>query len=152
VKIFQAVDVRSPTVEAEVAEGAGWGRQLGGTIDLGFVDDYAYSAHRIRDRLIREQVVAQWGAVQESHRGALERLVTTLPEAVRGHARYLQGRPATELLDIEGGYDLMIVSTRGRRGIAHAFLGSVAERIVRESSIPVLVLRRSESEDGDADS
>jgi len=152
VKLFQAIDVRSSSAEDEVIEGARWAGLLGGTLDLGFVDDYEYSAHRIRDRSIRDIVAAQWGNVQQSHRGELERLTATLPDAVRGHARYLQGRPAPTLLELEGGYDVLIVSTRGRRGLAHAFLGSVAERLVRESTIPVLVLRRGEVDDGDAGS
>jgi nucleotide-binding universal stress UspA family protein len=37
--------------------------------------------------------------------------------------------------------DLVVIGTHGRRGIAHAILGSVAERIVRTATRPVLVLR-----------
>ncbi|MEM6926355.1 MAG: universal stress protein [Myxococcota bacterium] len=151
-KLLHAIDIRSDTASDEVVEAVQWATTLGATLDLAFVDDYAYSAHRIRNRLIREQLVAQWGGVQQSHRGELVRLVETLPEAVRGQPRYLQGRPAPALLGLEGDYDLMIVSTRGHRGLTRAFLGSVAERLVRESGIPVLVLRRGEVTDGDADS
>lgn len=38
--------------------------------------------------------------------------------------------------------DLVVVSTHGRKGIKHFFLGSVAEQIVRHSPTPVLVVRR----------
>ena len=150
-KIFQAVDLRSPTAEDEVAQAATWASQLGGTVDLGFVDDYQYSAHRIRDRQIREHIVAQWGRVRQSHRAELDRLLATLPVHVRGESRYLQGRPSPTLLALESGYELLVVSTRGRRGMAHAFLGSVTERLVRESSIPILVLRRGEGDDSEAE-
>jgi nucleotide-binding universal stress UspA family protein len=37
--------------------------------------------------------------------------------------------------------DLIVVGTHGRRGFAHAFLGSVAERLIRTASRPVLVVR-----------
>lgn len=37
--------------------------------------------------------------------------------------------------------DLIILSTHGRTGIAHVFMGSTAERVVRHASCPVLVVR-----------
>jgi nucleotide-binding universal stress UspA family protein len=41
------------------------------------------------------------------------------------------------------GSDLIIMGTHGRHGLPRAFLGSVAERVLRESTIPVLVVRAS---------
>ncbi|HMF42839.1 MAG TPA: universal stress protein [Polyangia bacterium] len=38
------------------------------------------------------------------------------------------------------GADLIVVGTHGRTGIAHAMLGSVAERVVRRASCPVLTV------------
>jgi nucleotide-binding universal stress UspA family protein len=37
--------------------------------------------------------------------------------------------------------DLVVMGTHGRRGLVHAMLGSVAERIVRNSPVPVLTVR-----------
>ncbi len=37
--------------------------------------------------------------------------------------------------------DLIVIGTHGRRGIAHAVLGSVAEKVVRLSTVPVLTVR-----------
>jgi len=37
--------------------------------------------------------------------------------------------------------DLIVIATHGRTGLSHVLLGSVAERIVRESPCPVLTLR-----------
>lgn len=39
--------------------------------------------------------------------------------------------------------DLIIISTHGRTGIAHVLMGSVAEKIVRYSPIPVLSVKPS---------
>jgi hypothetical protein len=41
----------------------------------------------------------------------------------------------------EGGraVDLIVIGTHGRRGLSHALLGSVAEKVVRSSPVPVLV-------------
>lgn len=40
-----------------------------------------------------------------------------------------------------GGYDLIVIGTHGRTGLAHALIGSVAERVVRHASCPVLSVR-----------
>ncbi len=37
--------------------------------------------------------------------------------------------------------DLIVMGTHGRRGLAHMFLGSVAERMVRQAPCPVLTVR-----------
>jgi nucleotide-binding universal stress UspA family protein len=37
--------------------------------------------------------------------------------------------------------DLIVMGTQGRRGIAHALLGSVAEKVVRTAPCPVLTVR-----------
>ncbi len=37
--------------------------------------------------------------------------------------------------------DAIIMATHGRKGLSHLVLGSVAERVVRESSCPVLTVR-----------
>ncbi len=37
--------------------------------------------------------------------------------------------------------DLLVIATHGRTGLSHVLLGSVAERIVRESPCPVLTIR-----------
>jgi len=41
------------------------------------------------------------------------------------------------------GADLIVIGTHGRHGIGHQFLGSVAEGVVRATSVPVLLLRSS---------
>ena len=42
--------------------------------------------------------------------------------------------------------DLIILSTHGRTGLKHVFLGSVAENVVRLAPCPVLVVRENERE------
>jgi nucleotide-binding universal stress UspA family protein len=42
--------------------------------------------------------------------------------------------------------DLIVLGTHGRRGFAHAVMGSVAERVVRFSRVPVLTLRSRRGE------
>ena len=37
--------------------------------------------------------------------------------------------------------DLIVMGTHGRTGVAHLFLGSVAEKVVRTAPCPVLTIR-----------
>lgn len=39
------------------------------------------------------------------------------------------------------GSDVIVMGTHGRRGLAHLLIGSVAEKIVRQSEIPVITVR-----------
>ena len=54
------------------------------------------------------------------------------------------GEAAKSILETadEVGAELIVMAMHGRTGIAHFFLGSVAEQVVREASCPVLTVRR----------
>jgi universal stress protein A len=56
--------------------------------------------------------------------------------------RLLAGEPASALLaELKaGGHELMVIGTHGRTGFAHFVLGSVAEKLVRLSPVPVLTV------------
>ena len=41
----------------------------------------------------------------------------------------------------EMGADLIVLATHGRKGVSHFLIGSVAERVIRSSPRPVLVVR-----------
>lgn len=55
----------------------------------------------------------------------------------------LWGNPAIDICRIaeEQKVDLIVTSTHGRTGLAHLFMGSVAERVVRHAPCSVLVVR-----------
>jgi nucleotide-binding universal stress UspA family protein len=54
------------------------------------------------------------------------------------------GEPALDICRIaeDDAYDLVIMGSHGRTGLGHMLLGSVAERVVRLSPCPVLVVGR----------
>lgn len=53
------------------------------------------------------------------------------------------GDPYREILEYakRASIDLIVMGTHGRGGVAHALMGSVAEKIVRTASCPVLTMR-----------
>jgi nucleotide-binding universal stress UspA family protein len=57
----------------------------------------------------------------------------------------LTGNPWEEVVKVAKSekVDLVVMGTHGRRGMSRALLGSVAERVLRESSVPVLVVHSS---------
>jgi nucleotide-binding universal stress UspA family protein len=60
--------------------------------------------------------------------------------AERIPSRVVLGEPAAAILDAARKADLVVIATRGRKGLARALLGSVAEKVVRHSEGPVLVV------------
>ena len=46
--------------------------------------------------------------------------------------------------------DLIVVGTHGRGGMAHLFMGSVAERVVRTAPCPVLTVRHTTTASAEA--
>ncbi len=63
-------------------------------------------------------------------------------EGVDYHLYLLEGDVAQAILDFanQKQIDLIVVGTHGRGGLGKAFMGSVAERVFRRSSAPVLTL------------
>jgi nucleotide-binding universal stress UspA family protein len=59
----------------------------------------------------------------------------------------ITGRPMYSILEYarEGGFDLIVMGTHGRTGLSHVFMGSVAERVVRQAPCPVLTMRAAET-------
>jgi nucleotide-binding universal stress UspA family protein len=56
-----------------------------------------------------------------------------------------EGSPAREIVAYaaEEGCDVVVMGTHGRTGVDRLILGSVAERVVRSSPVPVLTVRVS---------
>ncbi len=56
----------------------------------------------------------------------------------------IKGHPAQEIMKLaeEQSVDLIVMGTLGRSGIEKFLLGSVAEKVIRNSNIPVLTVRK----------
>lgn len=62
--------------------------------------------------------------------------------------RIVESHPVEAILQaVENeGFDLIIMGTHGRTGLQRLYLGSVTERVLRESKVPVFVVRQKERE------
>jgi nucleotide-binding universal stress UspA family protein len=65
--------------------------------------------------------------------------------AVNVRTQLLEGVTASEIVRFAriGGYDLIVMGTHRRRGLARVLLGSVAARVVQTAACPVLTVRRA---------
>ena len=98
---------------------------------IGFVDNHLDNYHaRVYLNAIRETLT---GKTAELLKG-----VSEVELSVIQHPS--PGRALVEMAEDEGA-DLIILGSHGRSGLSRAFLGSVAERVVRHAPCPVLVVR-----------
>lgn len=93
-------------------------------------------------------VGADWGVEVEKQtldwlKGYLAGMVGKLSgEGINAKAAIAHGKAADEILDYakKNKVDLIIMTTHGRSGVARWAMGSVADRIVRHTEAPVLVI------------
>ena len=90
-----------------------------------------------------------WTAIEQA---ATEQLKSTVEQVhkrlPRAESILAKGPPAQQILAAADRTksDLIVMGTHGRRGMSHVLLGSVAEKIVRLSPIPVLTIRGKDRE------
>jgi len=100
-------------------------------------DTYVATLPRIREE-VEAEAVARLGQLIPP------------PEAERLQAKValLAGNPFIEIVRYarEHDIDLIVMGTHGRGPVAHALIGSVAERVVRKAHCPVLTVRHPQHE------
>ena len=57
-----------------------------------------------------------------------------------------EGLPSSSIVDEAAAADLVVMGTHGRRGPARWWMGSVAERVIRQSAAPILVVRAGQED------
>lgn len=140
-RLLLAVDINNGA-KGLIAQAVGWAQPLGATLDLIYVDDL----HLVQDPEVRTLLDRERQRINDTQRARLEQLRLSIPEEIRGEALYRAGWVPGEIVEAARGYDAVLISTHGRRGLSNALLGSVAERVVRLSPVPVLVLRQLPAE------
>lgn len=79
---------------------------------------------------------------QDEARARLEHLARGLALKIPFEVVAVIGDPGRDIIRAidEHDADLVVMTTHGRTGLSHFFLGSVAARVVRESPVPVLTV------------
>jgi len=82
--------------------------------------------------------------IRENAEGEMRDFIrrAALPSGLEVETRLLSGNPAGKILEElgSGRHELLVVGTHGRTGLRHLLLGSVAEKLVRLSPVPVLTV------------
>jgi len=96
----------------------------------------------------RDSVIRIRGQIVDALESEGERIVDEAAEraterGVAAETAVLQGAPEDIITEYaaERDIDLVAMPTHGRQGLSRLFLGSVTERVVRQSDVPVLTLR-----------
>jgi nucleotide-binding universal stress UspA family protein len=124
-KILVTTDLSQYSLEA-VEYALSFGLLYASRIFLLYVDEHAH--HRSGD----QAVAALTDFVARNVDSGLK-----LTQVVRS------GHPAAEIRKFsqEEDVDLIVMTTHGRTGVKHALMGSVAEKVVRISAVPVLTVK-----------
>jgi nucleotide-binding universal stress UspA family protein len=128
-----------------------------GSVEMEHVVDHAASLAAIHDATIHAIYVVDTGRfaslpTDNSWEGITQMLreegelalddVERFAEGVPVETAMVEGDPANEILDYaeENDCDVVLMGTHGRGGINRLLLGSVAERVVRRSPVPVITV------------
>ncbi|RQT62154.1 universal stress protein [Burkholderia cepacia] len=145
--IMVAVD-GSPSSKLALDEGLKVARSYGARLFAVFVVDRSllvtYAGRMDPDALL-DEVRRDGAAVLRSTERAISHA------AVNGDTEIVETEPGQNVAErlqryvVEHSIDLAVIGTHGRRGVRRLFLGSVAERFLRGSSCPVLLVRAGDA-------
>jgi universal stress protein A len=96
-----------------------------------------YLIHVLRDQAQYHDARARLAVAADQHTHGIPRVTMEVRD----------GEPADSIAEaaLHYGADLVVLATHARTGLAHLLNGSVAERLIRIASCPVLVLRDLET-------
>jgi universal stress protein A len=98
---------------------------------------------------INPQIESFLSYIEEDAKAGLEKIAERLKkEGANIRTVLRRGLSYQEIVDYAEGnrIDIIVIATHGRTGILHTLLGSVAEKVIRYSKIPVLVITPTEKE------
>lgn len=143
----------SPLAESALPMAVQIARATGGALLLAHVISNLTWAFAAETGLTSAEAYEELLAIE--NRGAreyLQRMVSSVPAevGVRVEGTQVRGEPAPALIDMieELDVDLVVMTTHGYTGLRRFALGSVADRVARSGTAPVLLLRSFEQPQG----
>lgn len=137
-KILIAVDSSEYSMKA-AKKGLELAHQLGAEAALIFVVESSKTLGNVDAGITHEQALIVL-------KKEAEQTLDELAEMYNGNElmKFMpEGNPEEDILKMAENWkaDLLVLGTHGRTGLKHLLMGSVAERVVRHSNIPVMVVR-----------
>ena len=126
----------SPVAEAAFEHALSIADTVGATVDVLYVADTAQDSVTVVGTDVVDALEQEGEDVVAA---AADRART---QGVEVTTEVLQGDPAETILDYveTRGDDVIVMGTQGRTGLSRALLGSVAEKVIRNATVPVLTV------------
>jgi nucleotide-binding universal stress UspA family protein len=134
----------SETAERGLQEALGLAKVCGASLVLLHVVEYYPMMMEMATSTTWEQVSSD---LREHGRRVLERAHDAATAAGLASESHLEDAAAARVCDVivdqarEHRCDLVVMGTHGRRGVQHAIIGSDAERVIRMSPVPLLLVK-----------
>jgi nucleotide-binding universal stress UspA family protein len=145
-KSIQRILVASDCSDGAAAAGdvaARLARDLGAAVDVLTVVDTSALEEAYRDVTFRTQRIGEIRAIAQEEATSFAKRHLADVAQVTVHVR--DGKPFLQILQAARDFhsDVIVMGTHGRTGVAHLLIGSVAEKVVRASHIPVMTVREA---------
>lgn len=105
-----------------------------------------YAFHAVSEEVFvpTPDVAEQWLKAETER--ARQQLATELRDVPSAVLEVRQGNAVQEIIKYAGeqNVDLIVIGTHGRGGLSHVLLGSIAEKVVRLATCPVLTVHPSD--------
>lgn len=143
VRILVPTDFSAPSDAA-----LGCGRELaagfGASVRLiHIIDELAGAASAGMDFGVAESPDARSARLADARERLAHRTATHDAGSASATTEVIVGRSAETIVRYatDGGFDLIVMGTHGRNGVAHLLMGSVAEHVIRAAPCPVMTVR-----------
>jgi nucleotide-binding universal stress UspA family protein len=123
---------------ATIEEGFAIARACGSKVYATYVVDV-----RSFESAPADVVTADLGQMLQAESDSALKRVRSLAGETEVETVILEGKPATEIVKFAASHeiDLIVIGTKGKRGLERLLLGSVAESVVRSAGCNVLVVK-----------
>jgi nucleotide-binding universal stress UspA family protein len=122
-----------------------YARELAGRLDLEMILLHVCEPHRSDSQFMCQAYIDHAAEILEKQSKEVQSKAGAPPgvKAVGAQAEVLTGHPAEEIVDYakKKKVDLILMATHGRSGVRRWVLGSVADKVLRTSKVPVWLVR-----------
>ena len=142
-RILVPFDFSAPS-EAALALARGLARVFGASIHLlHVVEDQFVTGVLGTVTYVPHTAGTQALLIERARAGLAAELSDDDRRSLRATSAVIVGTAARTIVDYaaDSGFDLIVMGTHGRSGVAHLVVGSVAEQVVRTAHCPVMTVR-----------